>query len=877
MALIQAKSDARIFVDEDYSSSDVSEDFVGRKALSLFHLREIDVPVPPFFAVSPALFSQYITSCLSGGVPSDASDADIREKILNGAFSLTERNEIMEGYSRISGFSQSWVSVRSSIVLPVAFRDVSFAGMLDTVLNVKGLDNLQQAIRKVYASAFTGKVSQYTKQIGLPLSDLKVALVIQKMVQAEASGIVFTIDPISQNPKFLTIEAVFGLGDVIASGEITPDQYVIDKDSFDFIEKRIVPQEWMTVRKVPAKSDQPTEQKVQISKAWQHQQKIENRHIKELAGVAARIEKKIGKPQDIEWVFEGGRIWLLQTMDVTPITLPKFDTQPLEIDPSIISAAQEIALREQAKQAVKQELNQKKKEGMVTPPKPSGPTPDISPVSAAPEPLVGKPINRQIIRSVLQKRSGKSPADRPHPVPLPGEKLLLTGIGASESANRGEAVIIQRPTDVELSKKRLTKDSIMILADHFPEADQYISRVGAVIVDTGGTTSDIATLCRETKTPCVMGCHIASRMLHDGEKLLVDGTIGAVYGIRQAHSQSMQSQESKKQKLPKTKKEKIVPAPEPQKMTGTSTVTVGKKTEGPVVNPDIRTATKIFADISANGKQDTKTAADSLEHADGIACYEADIYFKRANRHPVSLISGGKRAETVKSLARDISEFAEICKGKRLIVSIGSMSSGQYKHLTGGETAETVDDPDYTERTRGLPRLLKQTEELSLLLAAVRRVRNVEGWRHTSIAVRYPTTPNLLSDFKKMLSTNGLRRSSTFNVFVYVDTPSEALILEDFLSVGIDGLLIDLKTLSGHMLSTNETDDSVKKVLESIRGKARELPAIAQLTKNSTELVPFLVKSGFHGISVEPGLVDDVRAKTADIERSLILRRPTDL
>ena len=103
------------------------------------------------------------------------------------------------------------------------------------------------SIKRIYASLFTDDVVAYAASKGVNLADVKLAVVVQKMVQAEVSGVAFTIDPITQDPTKLSIEAVFGLGDTIALGELTPDIYLINKKDLNILEKRISPQEWMKI------------------------------------------------------------------------------------------------------------------------------------------------------------------------------------------------------------------------------------------------------------------------------------------------------------------------------------------------------------------------------------------------------------------------------------------------------------------------------------------------------------------------------------------------------------------------------------------------------------------------------------------------------
>lgn len=852
MPLVQAHNDRRVFLDEDCSLDEISEDFVGRKALSLFALREMDVPVPPFFALSGSIFTEYVTECLNSKITGKSTDEEIRDKITGCTFSSSVRNEIMNGYSRLSGFAEAWVSIRSSVILPPSHRDLAFSGLLGTELNVRGSDQLMSAIKKVYSSAFTSTIAHYLSANNLTLADIKVGIVVQKMIQAEASGALFTIDPISQNPGYLTIEAVFGLGDVIASGDITPDQYIIDKKSLEFVEKKIVPQEWMMVRKISPKDKESGDQKVQISKAWQQQQKLENRYIKELAQIAIIAEKKSKQPLDLEWVFEGGRIWLLQSSPVHPVTLPKsVEETDVQIEPSIVEAAQEIAHREEAKKAVKEEIERKK--------------------SLKEDVFTAKPFTRQVLkpRKKKEKTKGRSVIQFS---PLPGEKLLITGIGASGTSFRGTTVVITDAVNISKKKRKLNKDAILVLSDHIPEVGPFLTKVGAVIMDTGGMTSDIATICRERGIPCIMGTHISSRMLKEGENILVDGTIGAIYGIREQISQL-----SVPQKIEAARRKPDRPKPSPSAKQTPSpakleTISPSMIQELPQKVSTPRTATKLYLDLSDSYLKG-KSWKDALPLSDGVLSLQMEDLYKEFGRHPEAYLQNSSASELVKKLSSRISDLCELAQDRPVVIQIGSLPVSEYKNLTKGTTFEKLEKADLTDQTRGLPRLLEHPKELTLFFKTIRHVRNSQGWRTVSIAVNYASTPARLIEFKKLMSSSGLRRSSTLNVFTVVSTPSEAMIANEFVKAGTDGIIIDLKPLTSHMMAPDYLDDSVMKVVEQIRDSNTDTHIILKLPDDAVTLVKTAVRLGFHGISIGPSKLEESRKTLVEEEREAIFKK----
>ncbi len=870
MPIIQAQKDIRVLVDEDFSLDTVSEDFIGRKAHSLFKLRDMDVPVPPFLAISASVFSEYIKNAVLDTINEKTSDDEVRKRVLNGSFSSDLLNEIQEGYSRLSGFTDSWVAVRSSAVFPPTHRYLSFAGMLDTVLNVKGIDNVVTAMQLVYASLFTPKVLEYLHNFNLRLSDIKVAIVLQKMVQAESSGIVFTVDPISQDPNYLTIESVFGLGDVIASGDITPDQYIINKKTLEYKEKTIVPQEWMMVRNTKRSPQGPTEQKVHISKAWQHQQKLENRYVQELSKVSLLIEKKAGEPQDIEWVFEGGRLWLLQSTSALPIDLPKaFAEKELNISPEIVHAAQEIAekevLRQKALEAVerakslRQDHSEKKPETVST---------------AKDEIFSEKPLTRQILKGARSTSTMKSKSVV-QSSPLPGERLFFTGIGASLSVERGIVLVITNSSELTAHEKTVNENTILVIPDHIEGIDRLVNKAGGVISDSGGMTSDIASRCRERRIPCIMGTHVATKMLKTGEKILVDGTVGAIYGARDIVSEYRLNQTKKDTVASPFTKHIATPEhtqqiePVPQSVSKVTELAKVKKQQAE--KPLIKTATKVFLNtLSVKGSH---TLLNSLPQSDGVCVFPIENIYRELGIHPEAFIAEGKRVELIDAIRAKISDIAEVNHGNPVMVSVGSMNVSEYVKLEKSGNFEDTGEGTLTQTSRGLVRLIHHVKEVNAVLRAIRRVRNVDGWRTVSIALDYPASPSYVAEFKKMLTTAGLRRSSTFKLYLSLSTPSEAMITEDFMKAGVDGVIIDTEQLTKHMMALSPYDPSVIKIIEAIRSAVGGQQAILQVPKDHDELLKKVFKLDFYGYAVQGGELTDFRETVAKMEAERVFKR----
>ena len=215
------------------------------------------------------------------------------------------------------------VAVRSSATaedLPTA----SFAGQQETFLNVKGENILIQKIRECWASLFTERAIYYRHQQGFDQADLglnhaqrgddfKVGLaaVVQRMIESEKSGIAFSIDPVTNNKSAITIEAIFGLGEYIVQGKVTPDHYEVDKKTLNIIKKEIKIQGLKYVKK--GKSNE----EIKINKTVGSKQKLTDDEIVKVAGLVRNIEKHYFFPQDIEWAIEKDQIYIVQSRPIT--------------------------------------------------------------------------------------------------------------------------------------------------------------------------------------------------------------------------------------------------------------------------------------------------------------------------------------------------------------------------------------------------------------------------------------------------------------------------------------------------------------------------------------------------------------------------------
>lgn len=247
---------------------------------------------------------------------------DITEEIRDNYEVLGAEKRMEKAAQALVQGKDVFVAVRSSATaedLPSA----SFAGQQATFLNVKGKENVVKAVRDCWASLFTARAIYYREKQKFDHGKVLISALVQKMVNSEKSGIMFTVNPATNKADEIVIEAIYGLGEMIVGGEVNPDMYLVDKSKTDIKKIEIRKQEWGLFR-----SEAGTNLKKPIAKELQERQKISEKEIKELARFGKKLEEHYGLPQDIEWAIERNEIFIVQTRAVTTFK-PKAEERAL--------------------------------------------------------------------------------------------------------------------------------------------------------------------------------------------------------------------------------------------------------------------------------------------------------------------------------------------------------------------------------------------------------------------------------------------------------------------------------------------------------------------------------------------------------------------
>lgn len=325
--------------------SEVAKDdipLVGGKGANLGEMSHAQIPVPPGFVVSASAFFNFIKgSDLAKKIKNLLANLDaednarlqetanrIKELILNTPMPQETAEEIKKAYRKLG---QGLVAVRSSATAE-DLPEASFAGQQSTFLNVEGEDNVVAAVQKCWASLFEPRAIYYREQQGFDQLSVGIAVPIQKMVQSSASGVIFTLEPITGNRNIIVIEAVYGLGEALVAGEVKPDLYMIAKDKMVITSKRISHQERKLVFNPNGKNGETNVWQL-VTPSKQEQQKIPDADILKLTEIALRIENHYQSPQDIEWAQENGELYIVQTRPITTVGTAQLEP---EIDAPVL-------------------------------------------------------------------------------------------------------------------------------------------------------------------------------------------------------------------------------------------------------------------------------------------------------------------------------------------------------------------------------------------------------------------------------------------------------------------------------------------------------------------------------------------------------------
>jgi pyruvate,water dikinase len=292
---------------------------VGGKAANLGELIRAGLPVPPGVCVTTEAYRQVAAFAAIDFPALEAAKGEdlirvagrTREALLAAPVPTAITQAVGEAYTRL-GHGVA-VAVRSSATaedLPFA----SFAGQQDTYLHVIGRDGVMDAVRRCWASLWTDRAVSYRASNGIDHRDVRLAVVVQRMVNAEVAGVLFTANPVTGRRRQAVIDASPGLGEAVVSGAVNPDHFVVDTDRGEIVERRIGDKR-LEVRPVPGGGTKHVPRTAGADTAC-----LTDDQVRTLAALGDRVEAHYGAPQDTEWAIDAdGRLWLTQARPITTL------------------------------------------------------------------------------------------------------------------------------------------------------------------------------------------------------------------------------------------------------------------------------------------------------------------------------------------------------------------------------------------------------------------------------------------------------------------------------------------------------------------------------------------------------------------------------
>ncbi|MBI4097835.1 MAG: phosphoenolpyruvate synthase [Candidatus Levybacteria bacterium] len=750
---------------KDVDKEDIA--LVGGKGANLGEMTRSGFPVPPGFIVTSRAFFTFlkennlerkIKNLLNTLNLEDSHSLKqvsdlIKKEIISGHMSEELKKEIYLSYKALGGIlNEPLVAVRSSATAE-DLPNASFAGQQETYLNVKGESNLIIKIKQCWASLFEERAIFYRHENNYDHFRVGIAVPVQKMIESEKSGVMFTINPVTNDKTRITIEAVYGLGEMIVQGKVRPDHYEVGKSSDKITLKEISLQNKM-LKKIG-----DTNREVGVPLLSRKRQKISDREILELADLGKKLEKHYFFPQDAEWAIEKGNVYIVQTRPITTIN-----------DKSKIKS-------------------QKKDED-------------------------------------IQKASFG--------------KLLLKGDGASPGISTGHVRILK---DASQNNTLLSGD-VLVAAQTNPDFVPAMKKACAIVTDSGGRTSHAAIVSRELGIPAVVGTVSATKTLENGMVVTVNGETGEIF----------QGGEVK----------------------------YFLKSEG--IDPDeyIETATQVYLNLA----QPDLAEKAAQKKSDGVGLLRAEFIMADIGKHPKKMIRDKKKKEFIEELAANLEKFCSSFNPRPVVYRASDFKTNEYRNLIGGKEFEPI-EPNPMLGYRGAFRYIHDPQVFEMELEAIKLVRNKKGFKNLWLMIPYVRTPRELQEVKKIISNSGLTRSSTFKLWMMVEIPSNVILLEKFIEVGIDGVSIGTNDLTMLILGTDrdnsevshefdERDEAVLWAIEHVIKTAAKHDVTSSICGQAAsypEILDVAISSGVTSVSVSPDLVGPVRKLISEKEERIFANK----
>lgn len=740
---------------------------VGGKGANLGEMVNAGFPVPNGFVVTAQAYYRFleennlrekIANILSDLDPNDSKALDkaaasVRALILRSKMPKDIAESIRKATAKLGKNVDT--AVRSSATaedLPGA----SFAGQQATYLNIRGPEAVQKHVQKAWASLFEARAVFYRATRGFDHNKVGIAVPVQKMVQSDVSGVMFSINPVNNDSQTVIVEAIWGLGENIVQGVVTPDHYEVEKSTWDILKVQPVEQKIEMTRKFGVTKNRS------VVKSRQKKTKLTQAQMVALAKLAVRLQQHYHYPQDSEWALEDGKLYIVQTRPITTM-------------------------------------------------------------------------------ENIQAQKSSAPVDiEKHLEKLP---VILTGEAASPGIVSGSVRFIPTPADIHLLKV----GEIMLTSMTTPDFVPAMKRAAGLITDRGGQTSHAAIVSRELGLPCVVGTGTATKKLKNGQKVTINGRTGEVH-LGELNRDVMASHQASMEKEQAEARSTIIP-----------------------------TVTKVYVNLA-----EPELAADvAKRQVDGVGLLRAEFMIAELGYHPKKLIAEGRGKVFVRHMVKGISEFCAAFGDRPVVYRATDFKTNEYRHLIGGEAYEPQEENPLIGY-RGCYRYATDPDVFALELEAIKEVRK----KYTNLWVMIPFVRSVqeFQQVKRVMFNAGLRRSSSFKIWMMAELPENVIMIDDYIDAGVDGFSIGTNDLTMLILGTdrdnehvaNEYDErhpavqwALQRLVQKCRARHVSISVCGQGPSTYHELAEKLVEWGVTSLSVTPDVLERTREVVAQAEARL--------
>ncbi len=870
---------------------------VGGKGANLGELVNANFPVPAGFIVTSTAYFKFIEKTgikwqILDKIDSISVDnteqlesvtAEVRELIKKTKMDEELRNEILIAYSKLgeerlawlTSSQQQYVAVRSSATaedLPTA----SFAGQQETYLNIIGKEELIRAIKNCWASLFTARATYYRKKKGFKTEKVGIAVIVQKMVDSETSGVMFTADPTGDENKII-IEACYGLGEAIVSGSITPDTYVVDKGKMKILSIKPRYQQWKIVRK--GKKNE----KITLNEAKGAKQKIPEKRILEIAALGKQIEEHYGRPQDIEWAIEKGNIYIVQSRAITTLGLKeKVEMEKErrqktgEIDAPVLAdglaASPGIASGRVMIVPTTKDIG-KVKEGGVLVTKMTNP--DWVPIMKKSSAIVTDEGGTTCHAAIVSRELGiPCVVGTSNATKKLKDGQLVTVNGYTGFVYKGEVKIDMPEKRVEkiikLKEVDFLEEAIKIELNEKKKKKIPLKKIGKIVplVPRG---AGIKGMVRQIKEEKKEREKLREKLLNEKAKEETE----KIERAEEEREKILEHEEKAWEIIEKYGEKKAEEMPEQEI----------KEEEEKLKQllQEIAIKVKVNVALPEAAENAAKTGAD------GVGLLRAEHMITSSGMHPAEFIRMGREDELVQAVKEGIEKVVSKFKGKPVWYRTFDARSDEYRNLKGGEKEPVEENPMIG--WHGIRRDLDEPELLKAQFLAIKKLTE-KGHENIGIMLPFVISAEEVRKAMEIARKTGLDpQNGKVEFGVMVETPAAAMTIEELIETGIKFISFGTNDLTQLTLGIDRNNERIQKhfsemhpavlrLIERVIKKCKKAgvkTSICGQAASNPEMVKKLIRMGIDSVSANIDAVEEIKRVALLEEKAMILeslRRP---